>query len=139
MADSIRNVHFLCLNNSPTNPSSVNFAQGQLDRSAGQITEPRRLSFNTSSTSRSQSVSFSTARCSEKGCVFPAASPDSGKCVYHTRQQEEPVLFRSHQPTGLFLDPARMGPSEREYDGSRKRDRRRMAALWEQFQSDGTA
>lgn len=138
MADSIRNIHFHCPTNSATNPSSVNFAQAQHDSSTGQIAARRQLPFNASSSGRSQSVSFSTIRCSEKGCVFPAASFESGKCVYHTRQQEEPVLFRSHQPTGLFLDPSRTGPADREYEGSRRRDRRRMAALWEEFQSDGT-
>ncbi|MEJ2008345.1 MAG: hypothetical protein P8Z30_09370 [Acidobacteriota bacterium] len=139
MADSNRNVHFLCPTNSPARPTSVNFAQGQLDKGAGQIGDRRQFSFSTGSAGRPQAVSFSTARCSEKGCVFPATSPDSGKCVYHTRQEEEPVLFRSHQPTGMLLDPARVGPANQDYDGSRKRDRRRMAAIWEQFQSDGTS
>jgi hypothetical protein len=30
-------------------------------------------------------------------------------------------------------------PTEREGSGSRKRDRLRMATMWEQFQSDGMA
>ncbi len=139
MADSNKSVYFLCPTSSSANQSSVNFGQEHHDRSAGQIAERQRLSFNTSSAGRSESVSFSIERCSERGCVFPASSAGSGRCVYHTRQQEEPILFRSHQPTGLFLDPARMGPADQEYDGSRKRDRHRMAELWEQFQSDGTA
>ena len=104
----------------------------------GQMAERQKLSFSTSGTARPESVSFSTARCSEKGCVFPASSQGSGKCSYHLHQLEEPVLFRSHQPTGLLLDPARSMPMERDDRGSRKRDRRRMAAIWEQFQSDGT-
>lgn len=139
MADSNRSIYFLCPSNSSTRQAPVSFAQGRSDSSTDRIAERRQLSFNTSTGGKSQSVSFSTARCSVKGCVFPASSSISGKCEYHTRQQEEPVLFRSHQPTGLFLDPTRMGPADQEYDGSRKRDRRRMAAMWEQFQSDGTA
>ena len=96
----------------------------------------QKLSFSSNGSGRPESVSFTTVRCSEKGCVFPASSQGSGKCSYHLHQQEEPVLFRSHQPTGMLLDPARMSPSDREYDGSRKRDRRRMADLWEQFQTE---
>lgn len=138
MPDSNKNFNFLCPTSSPANPSSVKFRQEQHDRSAGRIEERQPLSFNTSSVGRPEPVSFSTGRCAERGCVFPASSAGSGKCVYHTRQQEEPVLFRSHQPTGLFLDPARMGPADQEYHGSRKHDRRQMAALWEQFQTDGT-
>jgi hypothetical protein len=139
MKDSNTNVHFFRPSNSPTDASSVTFSSEQRGTSTRQMPEPRNLSFSTSSSGKPQKVSFSTERCAEKGCVFPASSTDSGKCVYHTRQQKEPVLFRSHQPTGLFLDPARMTPADREYDGGHKRDRRRMAALWEQFQSDGAA
>ena len=136
MADSNRGIHFLCITNSPANSPSVDFERGD-NCTIGQIGEHQRVSFSASSHGKSEAVSFYTARCSEKGCVFPASSPDSGKCSYHLHQQEEPALFCSHQPTGLLLDPAR-APAEKEYDGSRKRDRRRMAAIWEKFQSDGT-
>jgi len=136
MADSNRNIHFLCPSNLPGNKSSVTFGRKQIAVPAG---KPEKLSFSTSSGERPQAISFSTARCSEKGCVFPASSPGCGKCTYHMHEQEEPTLFRSHQPTGLLLDPARMPPTEKEYDGTRKRDRRRMAELWERFQSDGTS
>lgn len=139
MANTNRNTYFFCPSSSSTSLSPVTFSSQQSGRSAGKLPKRQDISFSTSSGGRPQEVSFSTARCAEKGCVFPASSPNSGKCVYHTRQEEEPVLFRSHQPTGLFLDPARMSPADQEYDGSRKRDRRRMAVLWEQFQSDGTA
>ncbi len=138
MTNPKRNVCFLPPTSSPTSPSSVSFRSEHQEKSTGENIERQRFSFNTSSDRKPETVSFSGARCSEKGCVFPAASCGSGKCSYHTHQQEEPVLFRSHQPTGLLLDPARMAPTEKEYDGSRKRDRRRMAAIWEQFQSDGT-
>ena len=133
MKSSNRNTCF----HSPANPP-VSFVMKPECHHTGQMTERGEISFSSSGAGRPESVSFSTARCSEKGCVFPASSPGSGKCSYHLHQQEEPVLFRSHQPTGLLLDPARMSPSDREYDGSRKRDRRRMADLWEQFQTEGT-
>lgn len=108
-------------------------------RDAGQVKQLQRFNFSTGSIGKPQNVSFSSPRCSEKGCVFPSSSRDSGRCSYHRHQQEEPSLFRSHQPTGLFLDPARSMPTEREGSGSRKRDRLRMATMWEQFQSDGMA
>jgi len=139
MTNPNRNVCFLRSSNSPTRPTSVSFGSERENKNAGEIIGPQRFSFSTSSGGRPETVSFSAARCSEKGCVFPAASSGSGQCTYHMHQQEEPTLFRSHQPTGLLLDPARMPPEEKEYDGSRKRDRRRMAELWENFQSDGTS
>jgi hypothetical protein len=131
MKSSNRNICF----HSPANPP-VSFVTKSEGHYASQIAERQKLSFSSNGAGTPESVSFSTARCSEKGCVFPASSQGSGKCSYHLRQQEEPVLFRSHQPTGMLLDPARMSPSDREYDGSRKRDRRRMADLWEQFQTE---
>lgn len=133
MKDANRSHNFL----SPAS-SSASFEVKKEPRHAGQTTRPRRFNFNTGSGEKPESVSFSSTRCSEKGCVFPASSKGSGKCSYHLHQQEEPALFRSHQPTGLLLDPARSMPTERDDAGSRKRDRRRMAAIWEQFQSDGT-
>ena len=135
MADTNRNIYFLSPDHLPGSRSSVTFGRRE---GAGPAEKPAKLSFSTGKGETPQSISFSTARCSEKGCVFPASSPGSAKCSYHMRQQEEPALFRSHQPTGLLLDRAIMGPAEKEYDVSRKRDRRRMAELWERFQSDGT-
>lgn len=122
---------------SPTS-SAVSFEVREGSRNVGQITRPRRFNFSTGSGKKPENVSFSSARCSEKGCVFPASTQGGGKCSYHLHQEEEPVLFRSHQPTGMLLDPARSMPSENDDSGSRKRDRRRMATIWEQFQSDGT-
>ena len=133
MKDSNRSI---CLNSPNTSP--VSFATEDRCRHTDQVTERQKLSFTTGGTGEPDSTSFSTTRCSEKGCVFPAASRGGGMCTYHLHQQEEPVLFRSHQPTGLLLDPARMSPTEKEYGCSHKRDRRRMTVLWEQFQSDGT-
>jgi len=108
-------------------------------RDTGQATQLHRFNFSTCSNGKPQNVSFSSTRCSEKGCVFPSSPRGSGKCSYHRHQQEEPSLFRSNQPTGLLLDPARSMPEDRDDSVSRKRDRRRMATIWEQFQSDGMA
>lgn len=108
-------------------------------RNTGQVKPLQRFNFSTCSTGKPQNISFSSPRCSEKGCVFPSSTRGSGKCSYHRHQQEEPSLFRSNQPTGLFLDPARSMPEDQDESGGRKRDRRRMATIWEQFQSDGMA
>ncbi|HLI29918.1 MAG TPA: hypothetical protein VKV79_02315, partial [Terriglobia bacterium] len=75
-------------------------------------------------------------RCSEKGCVFPAASSGQGKCLHHYRQASEPVLFSSHQPTRAVLDRGRFGIPEQEVDTSRNRDRRELAAIREAFLED---
>ncbi len=83
-----------------------------------------------------QSVSFTSPRCREKGCVFPASPTGNGNCTYHERQQAEPGLFHSNQPSNLLLDRAKFGPAEAEQDIARRRERRRMAILWEQFQSE---
>jgi hypothetical protein len=138
MRGSNRSIYFHRLTNLPASASSVDFGRKENSKNTSPITERQQLSFTTSTIGKPEAISFSAKRCSEKGCVFPALSPCNEKCSYHLHQQEEPVLFRSHQPTGLLLDPARSAPTEKEYDGSRKRDRRRMAAIWEQFQSDGT-
>ncbi|HZT70882.1 MAG TPA: hypothetical protein VFC10_14200 [Terriglobia bacterium] len=139
MKDSNRSIYFLRPAGSPADASSVNFGNQPGRKEVGQSEEPHRFSFTTGSNRKPESVSFSTTRCSEKGCVFPASSPHVKKCSYHLHQQEEPRLFRSHQPTGLLLDPARLTPDGKEHDSSRTRDRRRLAAIWEQFQSDGTS
>jgi len=138
MKDSNRSIHFLCATNFPANYSSVDFKTKE-DLCSTRSTGGNANFFNGSGAGgKSESVSFTTNRCSEKGCVFPASPKGQGKCSSHWHEQQEPMLFRSRQPTGLLLDPARSLPAEQEYDGSRKRDRRRMANLWEQFQSEGT-
>jgi hypothetical protein len=134
MKESNRSIYF----RSPTH-SAIDFEGKGDSGNASRLTRPHRLSFSTGSGAKPRNISFLTVRCSEKGCVFPASSSGHGKCIYHKHQQEEPVLFRSHQPTGMLLDPARTMPTEKQYDGSRKRDRRRMAAIWERFQNDGTS
>lgn len=76
-----------------------------------------------------------SARCSEKGCVFPAASGGSGRCLQHERQSREPVLFSSHQPTHVVLERSRFNVPEADTEtgASRTRDRRRLVALREAF------
>ena len=133
MKDPNRSNHFFFRSS-----SAVSFEVKEKSRHTSQIRRPRQFNFSTCSDGKPENVSFSTTRCSEKGCVFPASLEGHGRCSYHLHMQEEPVYFRSHQPTGMFLDPARMMPSDKGNDGSRKRDRRRMADIWEQFQSDGT-
>jgi hypothetical protein len=75
-------------------------------------------------------------RCSTKGCVFPAAAHGMGKCRHHELEEREPRHFFSCQPTQLVLDRARFGLPDEECDNSRSRDRRRLAALREQFLED---
>lgn len=140
MASSNEGVHFFCRTNSLHNTtSSVSFSNKPAVLLAGKPGKLRMFSLSTGSGLQPETVTFPNVRCSEKGCVFPVASPPADKCAYHRRQQEEPSLFSSHQPSHLLLDPARSMPSEEEYNGDRERDRRRLAALWEQFQDDGTA
>lgn len=75
-------------------------------------------------------------RCSEKGCVFPAAPKGQGKCLHHYRQASEPIFFSSHQPTRVVLERGRFGVPEAEVDTSRNRDRRQLAAIREAFLED---
>jgi hypothetical protein len=119
--------------------SAVSFEVKESPRNTRQIRRSCRFSFSTASAENPANASFSSTRCSEKGCVYPASLQGSGRCSYHLHMQEEPLYFRSHQPTGMLLDPARLTPSDKDSDGGRKRDRRRMADIWEQFQSDGTS
>jgi len=79
-------------------------------------------------------------RCTEKGCVFPAARLDSGKCRQHERQDQEPSVFTSQQPSMMMLDQAKFGPpdSDCEQREWRARDRRRQARQWQAFH-EGTA
>jgi hypothetical protein len=134
MKDPNRSNHFFSRSS-----SAVSFEVKERSRNTGQIRQPCRFSFSTASAGNPANASFSSTRCSEKGCVFPASLQGSGRCSYHLHMQEEPLYFRSHQPTGMLLDPARLMPSDKDNDGGRKRDRRRMADIWEQFQSDGTS
>jgi hypothetical protein len=135
MKDPHKSIHFNC----PTTTAVASFRMGGGGAKVGQIGQRTPLSFRTGPEGKPENVTFSSMRCSEKGCVFPASPGGHGRCSYHRHQEEEPVLFRSHQPTGMLLDPARILPDDNANDCRRKRDRRRLAAIWEQFQSDGTS
>lgn len=78
-------------------------------------------------------------RCTEKGCVFPQARPDSGKCRQHERQFREPDLFVTRQPSVLLLDRAKFDFPESGFEEqeSRAHQRRNWAKLWQRFQDDG--
>ena len=80
-----------------------------------------------------------SARCSVKGCVFPAPFQGHPKCHYHELLQSEGELFQSHQPTHLLSLQAPFGIPDYEPDDSRQRDRKRQAAEREAFLFDGTA
>ncbi|HZP01512.1 MAG TPA: hypothetical protein VFD30_14575 [Terriglobia bacterium] len=86
----------------------------------------------------SSNVDFSSRRCREKGCVFPVASSETGRCLQHDRQISEPALFHSHQPSMLLLDRAKFGLPDHEPDDSRARDRRRFAMLREARLEEGS-
>jgi len=76
-------------------------------------------------------------RCVEKGCVFPAAPGVEGKCLHHQRQQQEPGLYRSHQPSSALVGRGKFGPPRAEElapgMGKRGLDRRRLIAERERF------
>lgn len=90
------------------------------------------LGSRTSGGCQLSAVSPGEQRCSEKGCIFPVARHTTGKCLYHDREQREPALFHSLQPSMLLLDRAKFGLPDPKGDDSRARDRRRLAALREQ-------
>jgi len=75
----------------------------------------------------------SGARCAEKACIYPAVPGARGVCLYHDREEHEPVSFRSHQPSQLLLEHAKFGLGSPEFDHSRAQDRRRLATLREDF------
>ncbi len=136
MANSNRSFHFAGSGNSPLGQT---FETLPNKPAVNCVRQPCEFSFHTGSATHPEPTSFSSPRCSEKGCVFPAASPESMKCAYHELQFEEPALFRSQQPSQLLLDAAHCtaGDSE-DYDEGRKRDRRRMAKQWEEFLKDSS-
>src|SRR5208337_374902 len=78
-------------------------------------------------------VRIEARRCGERGCIYPAGPGESGRCLQHQRQQREPALFHSRQPSMILLDCAKFGLPEEEPEDSRFRDRRRLAAQREAF------
>ncbi len=79
------------------------------------------------------------ARCSVKGCVFPAPLQGHTQCHYHELLQSEGELFQSHQPSHLLSLHAPFGIPDYEPDDSRQRDRERQAAEREAFLLDEAA
>ena len=76
------------------------------------------------------------ARCSVKGCIFPARGSKDKRCAHHLLADREPKMFLSLQPSSFLLDQAKFGLPDPDYDYSRARDRSRLAAqrerLWEE-------
>ena len=73
------------------------------------------------------------ARCGEKGCIFPALAGKGGKCLHHYREEHEPSMYHSKQPTWAALQQGRFEPREELIFGSREADRRRFDAERETF------
>lgn len=78
-------------------------------------------------------ASFESRRCSEKGCVFPAAENPRGTCLHHEHLHREPGHFHSYQPSMSVINQARFGLPDYETDNRRAQDRRRLAAQREAF------
>jgi|SRR5579859_5234967 len=77
-------------------------------------------------------------RCAEKGCVFPAVPGSGGRCIDHQRQQQEPGLYSSQQPSSFLaacekFGPPRLEEMERGERREKLKDRRRMLADREKF------
>jgi hypothetical protein len=74
-----------------------------------------------------------STRCGERGCIFPALGGE-GKCVHHYRQEQEPSMYHSKQPTWAALEQGRfVEPREELIFGSREADRRRFDAERQTF------
>jgi hypothetical protein len=108
------------------------FQRSSISEPTAELRVPLLLTVSPLNTARS------VPRCTEKGCVFPAARRDSDKCRQHERQDQEPAIFISRQPSMLLLDQAKFGPpdSDCEQREWRARDRRRRASLWQTFHED---
>jgi hypothetical protein len=80
-------------------------------------------------------------RCVERGCVFPAMPGAGGRCMHHQRQQQEPGLYSSQQPSSALVARGKFGPPrieeiERAEERREHQDRRRLMAEREQFLSE---
>ena len=76
-----------------------------------------------------QGTESCVARCREKGCIFPARGGEGGKCLHHRRQEREPSMYVSKQPTWAALEQGRCAQLREEtVFGSREADRRRFEA-----------
>ena len=75
-----------------------------------------------------------SVRCREKGCIFPAVCEESGKCLHHYRQEREPAMYHSKQPTWAAMEQGKFVDLGNELTfGSREADRRRFDAERETF------
>jgi hypothetical protein len=73
-------------------------------------------------------------RCRERGCIFPAFGGAGGKCFHHYREELEPAMFLSKQPTRAALDQGKFLHFDKELlFGSREADRRRLESEREAF------
>jgi len=59
-----------------------------------------------------------------------------GRCVHHDRQQQEPALYQSHQPTLLVVERGKFGMQGSEVEDTRGVDRRRLAQERQAFLDD---
>ena len=99
---------------------------------------PERMAFALPPKVRPRAVLLTAAgRCLEKGCVFPALPGADGRCLHHQRQQREPALYCSHQPSFALAERSKFGPPRVEdlepTTNARGFDRRRLMAERERF------
>jgi hypothetical protein len=81
-----------------------------------------------------QVTETASARCQERGCIFPALGRAGGKCVHHYREEREPAMYVSKQPTRAALDHGKFFHVDEELMfGSREADRRRFDAERQAF------
>lgn len=81
-----------------------------------------------------QVAATAPARCRERGCIFPALGGADGKCFHHFREEREPAMFLSKQPTRAALDHGKFLPADEELMfGSRGADRRRLESERQAF------
>jgi hypothetical protein len=99
----------------------------------GSLTAVSPPSFESPKQTR-QAAKTSSARCGEKGCIFPASGGEGGKCVHHYREEREPSMYHSKQPTWAAIEQGRFVEQPEELIfGSRGDDRRRFDAERQAF------
>jgi hypothetical protein len=116
----------------PTLPTQILLPLGEFGQGFGQP------GHSVSPKTKPKSVTLQLlGRCLERGCVFPAAPGLEGRCLHHQRQQQEPGLYSSHQPSSALVGRGKFGPPRAEElgpgPGRRGLDRRRLAAERERF------
>ena len=75
-----------------------------------------------------------SSRCRERGCIFPARGGAGGKCFHHFREELEPEMYLSKQPTRATLDQGKFLHADKDLlFGSREADRRRLESEREAF------